>query len=717
MNRNETKYSMSDLKIVLSKLSNSRNTSHDDVNIFKNLLAFIIEDEAETLVRNQHVSDSVNTARKRLDSLETYKGTLDVSDIDELSDVDKKIERVQSEMLSASSSVKETTYPSEIIKRLHHFCIRFIEEDYDVESFSKFKTVRFETPDILEEENNVFIEGNTYSTSDLHHFVNYFTQASHQNLSKVQRLIKKIIQMLPSKDSYLLDLAKTDKTNATIDKFIQGVDAQAGKGAGAAYVLYPLVYDEMNRNRKSPLMKRHMIAGKRASTGKSMLGHLQKELFGPLATHMMKRPEKSSNGYDVDTQQWNNLVIDWPVVNIDDDSKTSVSQNDFFKNFYASKALKIGNARTPNWGTFHGFATMNVNTFIDELALPEIEKRVYIVYLTEPVFSFLTQEDIEEIYSLTTEDNRDELINWANANFEDAKNWLLNYQTPDIKEHLDYGGFGFEESLVDYLESDCIANVTDYITFKSVKEVHSQVSIKTIHTLTNGRYFVKKRRIGNASVNCVIRKAGVPTTAEVSQSDSRPFATGKYTNDAINIFVDGEQKENRSINHVLEEIETAISGNNKLSFKNKDEQTLTHHALTFELDNATSENYETVDSLEKALADNFDNDFFIVEDVNENTHIVMPTTESFEGSTYMDTFNPVNTFLNSIGIKTVGSLFNTDEYVPQRVKVRTTGVVETIDMIISDEGLSHTHVKHDAFNTHIYKDGSAIIPIDGGEIK
>lgn len=294
-------------------------------------------------------------------------------------------------------------------------------------------------------------------------------------------------------------------TDQTIEKFAKEIDEQCGEGAFAAYFLYPDVY-----NSETYGIKRHTLLGKKPSTGKSIMGKLLLTLYGKaMSRSVAPRPVESAGGYDADVISWNESVLNWPVVNVDDDVRTERSQEDFLKNFNNEetgvKVRKSKAAHEYEYKVFKGFLSMNANSFPENLVTEEISKRVYVYHLTRQVSEYLTPEEVAHLHSIDAQTvllKRLGLVNYLNNHREDAERWLLGYKQPDIS-----GALGITNDLyTDYLLSELLHNAVSVddvklgISWDSSRKEFPDIRQSDVERVTGSLFTVKMKRMGDGTM-------------------------------------------------------------------------------------------------------------------------------------------------------------------------------------------------------------------------
>ena len=326
-------------------------------------------------------------------------------------------------------------YTSATQKRIVEFIKRFTTDMLYASSFENKKvfTKYIKTPEGVEK--NV-------SSNDLTSFVELYVKIDPKTKSTVLDIIRLILDLYPigERGGFLKTLDKSTKS-PIIDKFAKFIDDQAGRGAFAAYMLYPMLFNnpEIYNTGFKFGIKRQFVAGIRPSTGKSILGKLLSLTYkNSLVFKIGPRQETSQSGYNAAKHNWNSSIINEKIIFIDDDNGDNKVRNasraDFWKNLYSKNALTIGSRGAERTATFNGFAYSNTNYYGDDFTAEEVAKRVYILHLIELVNDHF---DKDEVALLHKTDNpelniipRDALINYLNDNIENAIDWFNTYTTP-----------------------------------------------------------------------------------------------------------------------------------------------------------------------------------------------------------------------------------------------------------------------------------------------
>lgn len=276
-------------------------------------------------------------------------------------------------------------------------------------------------------------------STNLNRFVNWFHEFSDNGRSWIvgPHIIKALLEHYPITIANSVFEAddKTAKSEA-IELFAKGIDAQAGKGAFAAYLLYPKLYDEALFG-----PKRSIIAGFRSMTGKSMLINLAEALYGSLTLRAGSLPKGS---YIWNRVRWNRYMENSVVCLCDSEDGRS-SWGDFYQTIYDPDGLKLAFKRYGEFvcTQFKGYLYVNLNAFDLHFKKRDFRDRIYFFHLMMPVDAYMPKEYVHELNDYSVTSNVDALINYLNAHEDDARMWLSNYETPAIlkskKRSVSYG--------------------------------------------------------------------------------------------------------------------------------------------------------------------------------------------------------------------------------------------------------------------------------------
>ena len=346
-----------------------------------------------------------------------------------------------------------------------------------------------------------------------------------------------------------------------VERFAEHIDSQVGKGGFAAYLLYPILYNDPTV-RKDLGIKRHVVVGTMASTGKSILGKFLKLFYKDVPYEIGARIETSKGGYNAPKHGWNAAIVDKSIVYIDDDSADNSEREDFYKNLWSQNGLTMGTAGKERTGTFRGFCYSNANKFDSSISEHEqVSKRVYVFVLNKLFSSTFNRDDSNVFYGMesrNSEITRDAIINYLNKHREDAINWLVNYKQPEdvVNDSISRGTTEYDLiviilKLLAQVTADNKEGTTPWIPINHIKSIFGayvgdqKLTGKFIESLGNGKYFktnspyVAMRRVkadeeGNTETVFLIGKnyaGAAPTYCVGFQSDISIDDFDKLTDD------------------------------------------------------------------------------------------------------------------------------------------------------------------------------------------
>lgn len=450
--------------------------------------------------------------------VETFEKMLDIldreSEIEELKikynqyDDEEKKSPV-GKALAESIKERESNLPTasktagKTVKFLVEFVTNVTEEQFTVSKFNNkvVFSVHLRNPD-----------GSPYtinSTSALA-FTEQFTSLLPQNLkTPISYMAQTLVELydIGNRGDYLTPFDDTDK-NEYVERFAEHIDSQTGIGGFAAYMLYPLLYNDPEI-RKSLGIKRHILVGVKASTGKSILGKFLKLFYKDLPQAINARQETTGRGYTGAKHNWNSQIIGKSILYIDDDTADNVDgvdRADFYKNLWGDNGLTVGAAGKETNATFTGFCYSNANRFDASLSTQEqVSKRVYIFMLTKLFKDSFEQMESSIFYNMGTNQSpitRDSVINYLNEHIDDAVSWFVNYTQPKDVTNASIGEGTSEYDLIVLIlkliakvTSDNKEGVTPWVPLNHIKAVfgtyvdNTKITGKSIAALGNGKYF------------------------------------------------------------------------------------------------------------------------------------------------------------------------------------------------------------------------------------
>ena len=398
-------------------------------------------------------------------------------------------------------------------KRIVDFINMFSSDMLYASSFDNKKvfTKRVITPEGVEK--NV-------SSNDLRSFTELYVKIDPKTKSTVLDMVRLILDLYPigERGGFLKTLDKST-SSPIINKFAKFIDDQAGEGAFAAYMLYPILFNNSDLYNTEDFkfgIKRQFVAGIRPSTGKSILGKLLSLTYkNSLVFKIGPRQETSQSGYNAAKHNWNSSIINEKIIFIDDDNGDNKVRNasraDFWKNLYSENALTIGSRGSERTATFNGFAYSNTNYYGDDFEAEEVAKRVYILHLNELVNDHFDKHEIELLHKTDNPElnkiDRDALINYLNENIQNAINWFNNYKTPNeatqaelIEGTEDYDLINYILGAFKNVKSENPKSKIVALPLKLVKDYCGgyingvKVTPTFIEKITQGRLEVKKTR-------------------------------------------------------------------------------------------------------------------------------------------------------------------------------------------------------------------------------
>lgn len=400
------------------------------------------------------------------------------------------------------------------------------------------------------------------STSALAFTEQFVSQISQNLKTPVSLMCQTLIELydIGTRGDYLTPYDDTDE-NEYVERFAEHIDSQVGKGGFAAYLLYPLLYNDANV-RKDLGIKRHIVVGTMASTGKSILGKFLKLFYKDVPYEIGARIETSKGGYNATKHSWNGKIVDKSIVYIDDDSADNSEREDFYKNLWAQNGLTTGTSGKEKTGTFRGFCYSNANKFDSSISEHEqVSKRVYVFVLNKLFSSTFNRDDANVFYSMESRNpkiTRDAVINYLNKHREDAINWLVNYKQPEdvVNDSISRGTTEYDLiviilKLLAQVTADNKEGTTPWIPINHIKSIFGtyvgdqKLTGKFIESLGNGEYFktnspyVAMRRVkadeeGNTETVFLIGKnyaGAAPTYCVGFQSDISIDDFDKLTDD------------------------------------------------------------------------------------------------------------------------------------------------------------------------------------------
>lgn len=409
----------------------------------------------------------------------------------------ESIKKGESDLPTASKTAGKT------VKFLVEFITNVTEEQFTVSKFNNkvVFSVHLQNPDGSPYEIN--------STSALA-FTEQFTSLLPQNLkTPISHMAQTLVELydIGNRGDYLTPFNDED-TNEYVERFAEHIDSQIGTGGFAAYMLYPLLYNDPEV-RKNLGIRRHILVGTMASTGKTILGNFLKLFYKDLPFDINTRQETTGRGYTGGKNRWNEQIIGKSIVYIDDDNADNVDgvdRADFYKNLWGKNSLTVGASGKETNATFTGYCYSNANRFDASLSTQEqVSKRVYIFMLNKLFKDSFAPTESSIFYNMGTPSSpitRDSVINYLNKHIDDAINWLVNYKQPEDVTNAGIGEGTSEYDLIVLIlnliakvTADNKEGVTPWVPLNHIKAVfggyvdNTKITGKYIASLGNGKYF------------------------------------------------------------------------------------------------------------------------------------------------------------------------------------------------------------------------------------
>lgn len=467
-------------------------------------------DDVDPLVASmiESVHKKEVTKEKLLEERYDLYSTLKVTDIErEKENCEKRVEELTKKINTLDESItklnskiqseqtKEFKFTSKAAKETFETLKEMLSIDYNVIQFRDRRIFSFEA----------MFAGNarvTFSSARSAQFISYFTRTDNRVFPFVQRIVDAVLADYPLDGAgYIFDASDKDAKSEAIEHFAKGIDTQCGKGAFAAYFLYPELYNE-----KEFPVKRTFVIGTDSDTGKTLMIRLAKALYGPLSKVAMPRPTASDSGYDKGLVDWNNTNKDVVMLLIDDDNQDGRSRADFYKNIYNPEGMQIGNRGKANeYVQFRGNINVNLNALDPSFTEKQVQKRLYFLHLIVPANMYMARHELAEIGAYDEYSDADALINYLNAHREDAKAWLDNYKTPDVLNTKSAEAHEKEREdaiqhrdILEFIDARLTENNSGKMRLATVKkEFHGEINVtkKLVNKIGKGYYICEQMRI------------------------------------------------------------------------------------------------------------------------------------------------------------------------------------------------------------------------------
>lgn len=467
-------------------------------------------DDVDPLVASmmESVHKKEVTKEKLLEERYGLYSTLKVTDIErEKENCEKRVEELTKKINTLDEAItklnnkiqseqtKEFKFTSKAAKETFETLKEMLSIDYNVIQFRNRRIFSFEA----------MFAGNarvTFSSARSAQFISYFTRTDNRVFPFVQRIVDAVLADYPLDGAgYIFDAHDKNAKSEAIERFAKGIDTQCGKGAFAAYFLYPELYNE----NEYPV-KRTFVIGTDSDTGKTLMIRLAKALYGPLAKVAMPRPTASDSGYDKGLVDWNNTNKDVVMLLIDDDNQDGRSRADFYKNIYNPEGMQIGNRGKANeYVQFRGNINVNLNALDPSFNEKQVQKRLYFLHLIVPANMYMARHELAEIGGYDEYSDADALINYLNAHREDAKAWLDNYKTPDVLNTKSAEAHEKEREdaiqhrdILEFIDARLTENNSGKMRLATVKkEFHGEINVtkKLVNKIGKGYYICEQMRI------------------------------------------------------------------------------------------------------------------------------------------------------------------------------------------------------------------------------
>ena len=434
----------------------------------------------------------------------------------EMDQINRKIETIDLAIVKLDSKIekeqnKEFKFTSKAAKEIFNTLVTMCEIDYAITQFRSKRIFSF----------SVVLAGDekkTYTSTNPTAFINYFTGCDQRVYPYVLRIVTAMLKDYPldGEAGHVFASANPTARSEAIEQFARGIDAQCGKGAFAAYYLYPEIYDY-----RLFKIKRSFVLGTRPSTGKTLMMNIARMLYGPLAKVTASRPTESDSGYNKGVLDWNRANKDAVILLIDDDKEDGRSREDFYKNIYMHDGLEIGHTRKANeYATFEGNIFANVNTLDPSFKAEQIQKRIYFLHLTVRADEYLTSEQLAEIVDYNEESDSSALVNYLNAHREDAKEWLKNYKTPEVldeKTKAEREKEALDRSVLEFIDSTLVANDSGKMMLSTLAKAFAgevRITQRYVNELGKGYFVAKVMRFTDKHTGKSTTFRGITTTKE-----------------------------------------------------------------------------------------------------------------------------------------------------------------------------------------------------------
>lgn len=217
------------------------------------------------------------------------------------------------------------------------------------------------------------------------------------------------------------------KRDPILERFIEVLESQTYENVWSDIMKYP--FDNQTHG-----IRKHLIFGVAASTGKSIILEAIGKLYEAAAAFKQNRPE---NGFDA--ANWNADVIERFVVLLDDDDPNRQLNEDYLKNFMSNNMpQQLARGGGQRWSeVYNGSSVVALNSAPAFLKNPQNNKRVIFMKLDKSVEELFTQAEFNHLHNLDPQSilsyvNTDEtkLFDWHNDwsdVIEDERDNVINF--------------------------------------------------------------------------------------------------------------------------------------------------------------------------------------------------------------------------------------------------------------------------------------------------
>lgn len=220
--------------------------------------------------------------------------------------------------------------------------------------------------------------------------------------------------------------------NQTLIKFISILEEQTYDNIWSDIMKFP--FDNQKHG-----IRRHLIIGKEASTGKTIILEAIKTLLEAAA---IWKENRTSNSFDA--ANWNADVIDKFAVLIDDDDPQKPVTEDYIKNFLnPNMPLPLGRSGQRWSEVYNGSSIIATNTIPAFFRDKQNDKRIIFIKLDHNIEEDFDASELAELHNLKVEDIMG-FVNEDETQLFDRKNdWkdVIEDETPQIHKFLAKQGY------------------------------------------------------------------------------------------------------------------------------------------------------------------------------------------------------------------------------------------------------------------------------------